>query len=179
MSAFPVIKNHIVVGNLTGDPELRFTPSGAPVASFSIAETARVRQEDGTYVDGDTTFYNASAWRSLAENVAETLTKGMTVVAVGELSIRTYTNRDGEEKQSIDFNVRQIGPSLQFATAVVTKNARGNSAGQTTSRRRPQEAPAQDDGDAPEAPPAQEKAPARGGRQQRPAAPAPSDDPWG
>lgn len=111
-----------VVGNLTAAPELRFTQAGHAVAGFTIASTPRVFDKArGEYVDGDTLFLRASAWRDLGEHVAASLTKGMQVIAVGKLKQRSYETKDGEKRTSIELDVDEIGPSLRFATAQVTR----------------------------------------------------------
>lgn len=110
-----------VVGNLTGDPELRFTPNGAAVANFTIASTPRnYDRASGEWKEGQTLFLRASIWRDAAENVAETLKKGMRVIASGKLVSRTYTTKEGEERSSFELQVDEIGPSLRWATASVT-----------------------------------------------------------
>ena len=114
-----------VVGNLTADPELRFTPSGAAVANFSIASTPRVfDRQTNEWKDGETLFLRASIWREAAENVAETLTKGTRVVAQGRLKQRSY-EKDGEKRTSYELDVDEIGPSLKYATAKVARSQRG------------------------------------------------------
>lgn len=111
-----------VVGNLTADPELRWTQAGHAVAGFTIASTPRVFDKTrGEYVDGDTLFLRASAWRDLGEHVAASLSKGMQVIAVGKLKQRSYETKDGEKRTSIELDVDEIGPSLRFATAQVTR----------------------------------------------------------
>jgi len=118
-----------VIGNLTGDPELRFTPSGSAVANFSIASTPRsFDRTSSEWKDGETLFLRASIWREAAENVAQTLTKGMRVVAQGRLKSRSY-DKDGEKKTVIEFEIDEIGPSLTYASAVVTRTQKnGNQA---------------------------------------------------
>jgi single-strand DNA-binding protein len=119
-----------VVGNLTGDPELRFTPSGAPVANFTIASTPRVRDnQTNEWKDGDTLFLRCSIWRDAAENVAETLSKGMRVIAQGRLTQRSYTTREGENRSVVELQVDEIGPSLRYASAKVTRQQRGGGQG--------------------------------------------------
>lgn len=114
-----------IVGNLTDDPELRFTPSGAALARFSIASTPRrFDKASGEYVDGDTLFLRATAWRQVAENVAESLQRGMRVVATGRLRQSNWETPEGDKRSSIDLEVDEIGPSLTFATAKVTKATR-------------------------------------------------------
>ncbi|QNE21930.1 single-stranded DNA-binding protein [Kribbella qitaiheensis] len=116
-----------IVGNLTDDPELRFTTSGAAFARFSIASTPRrFDKASGEYVDGDTLFLRATAWRQVAENAAESLQRGMRVIATGRLRQSTWETTEGDKRSSIDLEVDEIGPSLTFATAKVTKAARAN-----------------------------------------------------
>lgn len=122
--------NITVVGNLTADPELRFTPNGAAVANFTIASTNRVRDKaTGEYRDGDTVFLRASVWRQYAENVAESLTRGMRVIATGRLRVREYETRDGGKGTSVELDVDDIGPVLRFATAKVNRTERGSGGG--------------------------------------------------
>jgi single-strand DNA-binding protein len=116
-----------VVGNLTDDPELRFTPSGAAVASFTIASTPRFfDRQTNQWKDGDALFLRASLWRQPAENLAESLTKGMRVIAQGRLVQRSYETREGERRTVVELQIEEIGPSLKYATAKVTKVARGS-----------------------------------------------------
>ncbi|MBX9244895.1 single-stranded DNA-binding protein [Actinotalea ferrariae] len=119
-----------VIGNLTGDPELRFTPSGAAVANFTIASTPRQfdRQTD-EWKDGDTLFMRCSIWREAAENVAESLTKGTAVIAQGRLVQRSYETREGEKRTVVELQVDEIGPSLRRATAKVTRAQRSGGGG--------------------------------------------------
>lgn len=119
-----------VAGNLTGDPELRFTAAGAAVASFTIASTPRFfdRQTNG-WKDGDALFLRCSIWREAAENVAESLTKGMRVIAQGRLVQRSYETREGEKRTVVELQVEDIGPSLKYASAKVTRNARREGGG--------------------------------------------------
>jgi single-strand DNA-binding protein len=119
-----------VVGNLTGDPELRFTPSGAAVANFTIASTPRnFDKQTNEWKDGDTLFLNCSIWRQAAENVAESLQKGMRVVAQGRLKARSYETREGEKRTVMELDVEEVGPSLKYATAKVTRAARSGGGG--------------------------------------------------
>ncbi|WP_327639564.1 single-stranded DNA-binding protein [Kribbella sp. NBC_00482] len=114
-----------IVGNLTDNPELRFTPSGAALARFSIASTPRrYDKAAGEYVDGDTLFLRATAWRQIAENVAETLQRGQRVIAIGRLRQSNWETPEGDKRSSIDLEVDEIGPSLTFATAKVTNATR-------------------------------------------------------
>lgn len=119
-----------VVGNLTADPELRFTPSGAAVASFTIASTPRAfDRQSGGWKDGDTLFMRCSLWREAAENVAESLTKGTRVIAQGRLVQRSYTTREGENRTVVEMQVDEIGPSLRYAKAQVTRTPRNDQGG--------------------------------------------------
>ena len=119
-----------VVGNLTGDPELRFTPSGAAVANFTIAATPRTfDRQTNEFKDGDTLFLNCSIWRQAAENVAESLQKGMRVVAQGRLKQRSYETREGEKRTVVELEVEEVGPSLKYATAKVARVQRGSGGG--------------------------------------------------
>ena len=115
-----------VIGNLTADPELKFTPSGAAVANFTIASTPRTfDRQSNEWKDGDTLFMRCSLWREPAENVAETLLKGMRVVALGNLVQRSYETREGEKRTVVELQVDEIGPSLRYATAKVERAQRG------------------------------------------------------
>ena len=122
-----------VIGNLTNDPELRFTPSGSAVANFTIASTPRTfDRQANEWKDGETLFLRASVWREMAENVAESLTKGMRVVAEGRLKSRTYDTKEGEKRTVMELEVDEIGPSLRYANAKVNRTARnGNGGGNT------------------------------------------------
>ena len=113
-----------VVGRLTGDPELRFTPSGAAVANFTIAANDRRKQGD-EWVDGPTTFLRCSVWREAAENVADSLIKGTEVIVVGRLTQRGWETKEGEKRTALELAVDAIGPSLRYASAKVTKAQRG------------------------------------------------------
>lgn len=121
----------VLVGNIGGEPEMRFTPSGHAVIKFSVAITPRVKNAAGEWVDGEATWYNCTAWRDLAEHCVETLTKGMRVIVKGRLSLRKYETKDGVKGSSLDLEVDAIGPELRYATAVVTKASKtgGNGAG--------------------------------------------------
>ena len=119
-----------VVGNLTADPELRFTPSGAAVANFTVASTPRTfDRQANEWKDGEALFLRCSIWRQAAENVAESLTKGARVVVTGRLKQRSYETKEGEKRQVVELEVDEIGPSLRYATAKVTRAARGSSGG--------------------------------------------------
>jgi single-strand DNA-binding protein len=115
-----------IIGNLTNDPELRFSPNGNAVANFTIASTPRIfDRQANDWKDGETLFLRASIWREAAENCAETLTKGMRVIAQGKLKSRTYETREGEKRTVIELEVEEIGPSLKNASAKVTRTQRG------------------------------------------------------
>jgi single-strand DNA-binding protein len=119
-----------VVGNLTADPELRFTPSGAAVASFTIASTPRTFDRNSNeWKDGEALFLRCSLWRQAAENAAESLTRGMRVIASGRLKQRSYETREGEKRTVIELDVDEIGPSLKYASAKVNRTQRGSSSG--------------------------------------------------
>lgn len=116
-----------VVGNLTADPELRYTQNGLPVANFTIASTPRnFDKASNEWKDGEALFLRASVWREFAEHVAGSLTKGMRVVAQGRLTQRSYKDRDGNDRTAIELEVDEIGPSLRYATAQVTRAASGS-----------------------------------------------------
>ncbi len=124
-----------VIGNLTSDPELRFTPSGAAVANFTIASTPRsFDRQSNEWKDGETLFMRCSIWREAAENVAESLTRGTAVIAQGRLQSRSYETKEGEKRTVVELSVDEIGPSLRRATAKVVRAQRsgagaGGSAG--------------------------------------------------
>lgn len=119
-----------VIGNLTDDPELKFTPSGAAVANFTVASTPRTfDRQTNEWKDGDALFIRCAAWRQLAENVAESLQKGQRVVVTGALKVRNFERQDGSKGTSVEINVDEIGPSLRYATAKVTKASRSDSSG--------------------------------------------------
>src|SRR3954447_6340738 len=163
-----------VVGNLVDDPELRFTPSGAAVANFRIASTPRTfDRQTNEWKDGEALFLSCSVWRQAAENVAESLQRGMRVVVQGRLKQRSYETREGEKRTVVELEVDEVGPSLAFATAKVTRASRSggggggySGGGQGGGQSRPQ----QSGGNDPWATPA----PQGGGG--APAAPA--GDPW-
>ena len=119
-----------VVGNLTADPELRFTPSGAAVANFTVASTPRTfDRQSGEWKDGEALFLRCNIWRQAAENVAETLTRGARVIVQGRLKQRSFETREGEKRTVIELEVDEVGPSLRYATASVTKASRGGGGG--------------------------------------------------
>jgi single-strand DNA-binding protein len=111
-----------VIGNLTADPELRYTQNGLPVANFTIASTPRTFDKaSNEWKDGDALFLRASVWREFAEHVAGSLTKGMRVIAQGRLTQRSYKDREGNDRTSVELEVDEIDPSLRYATAQVTR----------------------------------------------------------
>jgi single-strand DNA-binding protein len=111
-----------VVGNLTADPELRYTQNGVAVANFTIASTPRTfDRASGEWKDGEALFLRASVWREFAEHVANSLTKGSRVIASGRLRQRSYETKEGEKRTSIELEVDEIGPSLRYATAAITR----------------------------------------------------------
>ncbi|WP_104086533.1 single-stranded DNA-binding protein [Arthrobacter sp. GMC3] len=119
-----------VIGNLTGDPELRFAPSGKAVANFTIASTPRTfDRQSNEWKDGETLFLRASIWNEPAENVAESLTKGTRVIVSGRLKSRTYDTKEGEKRTVMDLEVDEIGPSLRYANAKVNRTQRGGQGG--------------------------------------------------
>jgi single-strand DNA-binding protein len=119
-----------LVGNLTADPELRFTPSGLQVANLRLAVTPRTRQQDGTWKDGETSFHTVTVWRDQAEHASETLRKGARVIVVGRPKERTWTDQDGTEHQVTEVDAEELGPSLRWATAKVTRTNGRRTSGQ-------------------------------------------------
>jgi single-strand DNA-binding protein len=119
-----------VVGNLTADPELRFTPSGAAVANFTVASTPRIYdRQSGEWKDGEALFLRCNIWREAAENVAESLTRGARVIVTGRLKQRSFETREGEKRTVVEVEVDEIGPSLRYATAKVNKASRSGAGG--------------------------------------------------
>ena len=119
-----------VVGNLVADPELRFTPAGAAVANFRIASTPRrFNRQTSQWEDGEAMYLTCNVWRQAAENVAESLSKGMRVIVQGRLRQRSYESREGERRSIFEVEVDEVGPSLRFATAQVTRASRGGGQG--------------------------------------------------
>ena len=173
-----------VVGNLVDDPELRFTPSGAAVANFRIASTPRnFDKNTNEWVDGEGLFLSCAIWRQAAENVAESLQKGMRVVVQGRLKQRSYETREGEKRTVYELDVEEVGPSLKYATAKVTRTTRqggggGYSGGGQGSNQGGGGRPA--GGDDPWATPAPQSGGqgSHSGGQQSQGAPA-GNDPWG
>ena len=171
-----------VVGNLVDDPELRFTPSGAAVANFRIASTPRTfDRQTNEWKDGEALFLSCSVWRQAAENVAESLQKGMRVVVQGRLKSRQYETREGEKRTVFEIDVDEVGPSLKYATAKVTRATRsGGGGGYGGPGRRRRWRPAVSGRPTTRGPP---PAPQGGGQPapagRWPAAAASQDDPWG
>jgi len=119
-----------IIGNITGDPELRFTPSGAAVANFTVASTPRAfDRQSNEWKDGETLFMRCSVWRDAAENVAESLQRGTRVIVTGRLKSRSYETKEGEKRTVIEMEVDEVGPSLRYATAKVNKTQRGGGGG--------------------------------------------------
>jgi single-strand DNA-binding protein len=119
-----------VVGNLTADPELRFTPSGAAVANFTVASTPRIfDRQTSEWKDGEALFLRCNIWREAAENVAESLTRGSRVIVTGRLKQRSFETREGEKRTVFEVEVDEIGPSLRYATAKVNKASRSGGGG--------------------------------------------------
>jgi single-strand DNA-binding protein len=118
-----------IVGNLTADPELRFTQSGAGVASFTVASTPRV-MKNGEWTDGEALFLRCNVWRQLAENVTESLFRGSRVIVTGRLKQRSFETKEGEKRTVVELDVDEIGPSLRYATAKVNKVSREGGAAQ-------------------------------------------------
>jgi single-strand DNA-binding protein len=119
-----------IIGNLTNDPELRFTPSGAAVANFTVASTPRTfDRQSNEWKDGETLFMRCSVWRDAAENVAESLQRGTRVLVSGRLRSRSYETKEGEKRTVVEMEVDEVGPSLRYATTKVNKTSRGGGGG--------------------------------------------------
>jgi len=169
-----------VVGNLVDDPELRFTPSGAAVANFRIASTPRTfDRQTNEWKDGEALFLSCSVWRQAAENVAESLQKGMRVVVQGNLRSRQYETREGEKRTVFEIQVDEVGPSLKYATAKVTRTQRQGGSSYGGQQGGGQSSPADNDPWATPAPSSQ-GTPAGGSGGAAGGAPggAPANDPW-
>lgn len=117
-----------LVGNLTDDPELRYTPNGTPVATFTVAINRRTRDENGQWKDGETSFLRCNVWRQQAENAAESLSKGSRAIVVGRLRQRSWETPEGQKRTVIEVEVESVGPSLEWAKAEVTKTPRSEEA---------------------------------------------------
>src|SRR5690242_20467721 len=166
-----------VVGNLVDDPELRFTPSGAAVANFRIASTPRTfDRQTNEWKDGDALFLSCSVWRQAAENVAESLQRGMRVIVQGRLKSRTYETREGEKRTVFEIEVEEVGPALKYATAKVTRTTRQGGQGGPGGGYSGGGAPQGGGGNDPWATPA---APQGGGGGYGGGQSAPANDPWG
>lgn len=154
-----------VIGNLTADPELRFTPSGAAVANFTVASTPRTfDRQTNEWKDGDALFLRCSIWRDAAENITESLTKGARVIVQGRLKQRSYETREGEKRTVVELEVDEVGPSLRYATANVTRANR--SGGQNSQGGQSQRGHTANSGGQPAG-------------SQNPWSASPADDPWG
>ena len=124
----------VIVGNLTRDPELRYTPNGAALVKFGVAVSRRVKDDaTGQWKDAETSFFDVTAWRSLAENVAETLTQGSRVVVVGRLRTNSWETPEGERRSKVEIEAEEIGPSLKWATAKIEKTSRQSQGGAAAS----------------------------------------------
>jgi len=131
-----------LVGNLTDDPELRFTAQGAAVANFRIAVSKRIKDpQTNEWKDGDTSFFRINVWRQLAENVAESLTRGTRVVVTGTLKMRQWETQEGEKRSVVEVEATEVGPSLKWATAKIEKTSRQSQAGAAASSGGDWEAP--------------------------------------
>lgn len=162
-----------VVGNLVADPELRFIPSGAAVANFRIASTSRqFNRETNQWEDGEALFLTCNCWRQMAENVAESLTKGMRVIVNGRLKQRSYQTREGENRTVFEVEVDEVGPSLKYATANVQRTPREGNSGYGRPQQQQQQQQPQNMGGFGQAPqqPAQQ--------QQQAQQSQPQNDPW-
>jgi single-strand DNA-binding protein len=165
-----------VVGNLVDDPELRFTPSGAAVANFRIASTPRTfDRQSNEWKDGEALFLSCSVWRQAAENVAESLQKGMRVVVQGNLRSRQYETREGEKRTVFEIQVDEVGPSLRYATAKVTRTQRSGGSSYGGGQGGGQGGPSDND---PWATPAPAQQGQQGVQTQPAAGGAPANDPW-
>lgn len=161
-----------VIGNLVDDPELRFTPSGAAVANFRIASTPRTfDRQTNEWKDGEALFLSCAVWRQYAENVAESLTKGMRVIVQGRLKSRQYETREGEKRTAFEIDVEEVGPALRYATAKVTRAQRSGGGGGYGGGQ-----PGGQGGGAPANDPWSQGAPAQSAPQS--SAPAGGNDPW-
>ena len=115
----------MIVGNVTRDPELRYTPNGAALVMFGVAVSRRVRDESGQWKDADTSFFDVTAWRTLAENVAESITQGSRVVVVGRLRTNSWETPEGDRRSKVEIEAEEVAPSLKWATAKVERQGRG------------------------------------------------------
>lgn len=130
-----------IVGNLTADPELKYSASGAAVVNFTVASTPRIfDRQANDWKDGPALFMRCVAWRDLAENIAESLTKGMRVIVDGRLTQRSYEDREGQKRTVIELQIDEVGPSLKYAVAKVAKTTRGGNGYPMSDDRRRQQA---------------------------------------
>ena len=118
-----------IVGNLVDDPELRYTPNGAAVCKIRVAVNRRFKDESGQWKDGETSYFTVNAWRSLAENAAETLTRGQRAIITGRLQQRSWETQEGDKRNVVEIEADELGPSLRWATAKVEKTSRGGGGG--------------------------------------------------
>ena len=118
-----------LTGTMTRDPEMRYTPGGTAVCSFGLARNSRVKNDAGQWGDGDPHFYDVVCWKDLAENVADSLVKGQRVIVTGELNYRSWENDQGEKRSKLEIRADEVGPSLRWATAEVTKVSRNGGDG--------------------------------------------------
>ena len=114
----------VIVGNATRDPELRYTPNGSALVKFGVAVSRRIRDESGQWKDADTSFFDVTAWRSLAENVAESITQGTRVVVVGRLRTNSWETPEGDRRSKVEIEADEVSPSLKWATAKVERQSR-------------------------------------------------------
>jgi len=117
-----------LVGNLTDDPELRYTPNGAAVCKFRIAVNRRIQDGAGNWKDGEASYFSINCWRGLAENAAESLTRGTRVIVAGRLQFRSWENQEGEKRSAVEVEADEVGPSLKWATAKIERQTRSSSA---------------------------------------------------
>jgi single-strand DNA-binding protein len=118
----------VIVGNVTRDPELRYTPNGAALVKFGVAVSRRIKDESGQWKDADTSFFDVTAWRTLAENVAESIAQGSRVVVVGRLRTNSWETPEGERRSKVEIEAEEVAPSLKWATAKVERQGRGAAA---------------------------------------------------
>ena len=117
-----------LVGNLTDDPELRYTPNGAAVCKFRIAVNRRIQDGAGNWKDGEASYFSINCWRGLAENAAESLTRGTRVMVAGRLQFRSWENQEGEKRSAVEVEADEVGPSLKWATARIERQTRSSNA---------------------------------------------------
>ena len=121
-----------LVGNLTDDPELRYTPNGAAVCKFRIAVNRRIQDGQGNWKDGEASYFSVNCWRGLGENVAESLTRGTRVIVAGRLQYRSWENQEGEKRSAIEIEADEVGPSLKWATAKTERQTRSSGSSATS-----------------------------------------------